>query len=385
MDIRKIASLKEPPFLNEHPAVWRLLKTAPLYHISDESERIFFDAMKENTLWHYNNNSGYRSFCESRDFIPGNDLAEPDDLSKIPSIFVDIFKENDLATLNDPELFQVSSSGTGGKKTTISLDTETVMRMWVMARAAFKNDDLISDEPVNYVIFAPDPSLSAGHGNAHFFSSIMEFAPAKKIVYALTSDGNGGYRLDMQAIRKAFNKFYSGDIPVRMIGLPALIAKAANELLSGRMTMPKGTLVFTGGGWKGAAHEKIPKNSFRGLLLAAWGIPNQNIRDLYGMTEHAVHYLECSKHNFHAPVYSRVNIVDPLTNKPVAKGENGAIGLVNPGFTTMPFQSIMTADIGTFIRECGCGRGTDAFKVVGRSKKTDYRGCAATTLERVTR
>jgi phenylacetate-coenzyme A ligase PaaK-like adenylate-forming protein len=163
-----------------------------------------------------------------------------------------------------------------------------------------------------------------------------------------------------------------------------LIARLAEAFESGPVRLDPESLVLTGGGWKKQTRGALPKETFRALVGRAWGVPTHRVRDLYGMTEHAVHYLECREHRFHAPVYSRVRVVDPLSGAPVENGRDGVLHLLNPGFTTMPFQSLRTADVGRSADPCPCGRHAPAFEVLGRGGTSLHRGCAATTLERVT-
>jgi len=382
MKRRARARLSTPPLLKTHADTWALLDLQSIYEPSPERDSLFVSALRENTRWHLDRNPAYRAFCESSSFEPERDLERPEDL---PPLSAEVFKSFDLTTLRQVDYFTISSSGTGGKRTTIPLDLETVMRMLVMGESSFEEESFLSEEPVDYLIFAPDPAVSPGHGNAHFFTALTEAAPARETFFALVPESGGRLRLDAAAAASHLARCAAAGRIVRVIGLPALIARAAEGFTRGPIRLPAGSLVLTGGGWKGETRAALSKESFRELLESAWGVPPDRVRDLYGMTEHAVHYIECREHRFHAPVYARVRIVDPLTGVPMDDGSEGVLHLINPGFTTMPFQSLLTADNGRAAGPCLCGRRTFAFEVLGRGGTSRFRGCAATTLEQTAR
>jgi len=369
-----------PPLRDAHPDTWALLGLESIYELSPERDALFVSALREITRWHLDRNPVYRDYCRALSFDLERDLHHPEDL---PPLSADVFKSYDLTTLRQVDYFTVSSSGTGGRRTTIPLDLETVMRMWAMGEASFEEEGLATEVPVDYVVLAPDPALSPDHGNAHFFAALMEAAPARETVFALVPDA-GGLRLDTEAAGRKIERSAAAGRVVRIIGLPSLIARLAETFESGPVRLDLESLVLTGGGWKKKTRGALPKESFRALVGRAWGVPSHRVRDLYGMTEHAVHYVECREHRFHAPVYSRVRVVDPLSGAVVENGREGVLHLLNPGFTTLPFQSLRTADVGRGADPCPCGRRAPAFEVVGRGGTSLYRGCAATTLERLT-
>jgi len=383
MNVRELAHVDEPPFLKKHSATWSLLRLRSIYEVDHSRRELFFAAMRENTLWHFDQNPTYRRYCESLNFKPERDLNAPEDLERLPTLWVDLLKEVDLTTLHGEALMVVSSSGTSGRKTKITLDAETVIRMWVMGRTCFEEEDLVSNESVDYILFAPDPTHSSSLGNAHFFSSLAEFAPARSTLYALSPKHGGELQLEVKKVIERLKEFSTSGKSVRLIGLPVLIAEVAQSSPRETIRLGSGSLVLTGGGWKGRVDQSLPKDTFRRILKEAWGLPPERIRDLYGMTEHAVHYLECRDHRFHPPVFSQIRIVDPLTHQPLPEGAVGVLHLMNPGFTTMPLGSILTADVGRMIGTCTCERRTPAFEVLGRGGNAPHAGCAATTLGRL--
>jgi hypothetical protein len=367
MDVRKLAGMK-PPLLESHPATWALLRYKPVYDSDADGAGLFDRALAENGRWHFAVNPLYRQFCQ----------ASNGGLDEYPVLGAEVFKWHDLGVCREP-ILTVSSSGTGGRATTMPLDAETIIRMWAMGRAVFEAEALITDTPANYLIFAPDPQVNQARGNPHFFSSLAAFAPARETVYALQPAADGGLRFAVGDVLAALTRFAATGMPVRILGLPAVMMQAARQTAAGSIRLPPQSLVLTGGGCKQEV-APLPKPAFRALLQQAWGIPDDRIRDLYGMTESAVHFLECSAHSFHVPVFARVRIVDPLTRAQMAAGNWGVLHLANPGFTSLPTLSLLTADVGREVKRCPCGNPTMAFEVAGRGGTAQRRGCAATTL-----
>lgn len=369
------------PLEREHPSTWALLRLEQIHQPSPERDRMFASAMREIASWHYARNSVYRAWCEAHAFSPVQQSTDAESLERLPALSAAVFKEKDLSTEHRVTRFEVSSSGTGGSATRLPLDLESVMRMWAMGRASLEEEALFSDRAVDYVVLAPDPRSHSGHGNAQFFSALMRAAPARAVCYGLGSE-RGALTLERERTSEHLRRCAAAQRQVRLLGLPALLSRLAQEFLEEPVRLPTGSLVLTGAGWKREADAAIPKPAFRALMARAFGVADECVRDLYGMTEHAVHYVECREHRFHAPVFARVLVVDPLSREPVAPGETGLLQLQSPGITTLPVHSLLTSDVGRFV-PCPCPRATPAFEVTGRGGTTRHRGCAVSTLERL--
>jgi phenylacetate-coenzyme A ligase PaaK-like adenylate-forming protein len=87
-----------------------------------QSDKIFFEAMKEAFLHHYTHNKVYKNICDNENFDI-NSVKSYDDLRKIPHIIVDAFKWHDLLSIDKSKIVATfSSSGTSGQKSHISWD-----------------------------------------------------------------------------------------------------------------------------------------------------------------------------------------------------------------------------------------------------------------------
>ena len=144
------------------------------------------------------------------------------------------------------------------------------------------------------------------------------------------------------------------------------------------MTLPKGSVLTLGGGWKQFYAERVEKKEFYALAKEVLGIEESNIIEFFGAAEHLVLYVDCKCHHFHVPVYSRVLIRDVDTLMPVPDGEIGLINLMTPEVDSVPILSIMTDDLGILHSE-GCEREEKSpwLEILGRVGIKDIITCAA--------
>jgi hypothetical protein len=141
------------------------------------------------------------------------------------------------------------------------------------------------------------------------------------------------------------------------------------------------SMVFLGGGWKGHADKAIEKYDLYNLAEEMLGIPNQRLRDGFGSVEHCIPYVECEKHEFHVPVWSRVFIRDVGTLKPLGFEKQGFLHFVSPYITSMPAHSVIMGDLASLHENCQCGKKTPYFKIHGRAGVSKNKSCALAASE----
>jgi hypothetical protein len=88
--------------------------------------------------------------------------------------------------------------------------------------------------------------------------------------------------------------------------------------------------------------------------------------------------MECEKGFLHAPVYSDILIRRPLDFSISDFGEEGLIEVVSILPKSYPGHILLTEDIGVVFGEddCKCGRLGKYFKISGRIKNAEIRGCS---------
>ena len=357
----------------------KLFKTKKknIYRLDDD---LFFKAMKENCLFHYEHNPQYKELLDKFSFSP-DQLSSYEDLVSIPFIPTLHFKHHNLCTFPDKKLFiKATSSGTSGKNVSkIGLTFSDALRGFNMIKKVFAYHHLWSLKPHHYLVFGYEPHKGNEKAIAKTARGFTFLSPARSKTYAIRWI-DGAYKVDLENMEQKFIKFSQGKTPIRTIGFPAytfFLLKGMQEK-GIKLKMPKGSIITLGGGWKSFYKEKVDKKSFYDLVYDVLGIDDQHIFEFFGAVEHPILYTDCREHHFHIPNYARVIIRDVETLKPVKPGEVGLINLLTPMMKGTPILSIMTDDLGILHNEeCPCGEKSQYLEILGRSGLDDIKTCAA--------
>ena len=351
------------PSCDLHPATWALLRTAT--HGGGAAYRpdpaALVEALRETTAWHHQRNGLYRKYCAHVGFDPGRDLDAVEAVDRLPHLSAELLRR-----------WPVTAGGS---------DLEGEARRVAMLAAVMQAEGLVTGRPVHHVLFARPPGRAARPGGERFFAGLCELAPPGAVTYGLRERADRTLGLDEAGVSEALRRASITGEPVRVVGLPALVARVARGFDAWPVKLGMGSLVLTSGGWDGA---ELSRADFRALVARAWGVPPQRALDLYRMDEHPVTYVECTGHAFHAPAFARARVVDPLTLDARPPGEPGVLALVSPGATALPSHALLTTDVARSV-ECPCGRAAPAFEILGRGGKGAQTGFAARLLEMIDR
>lgn len=331
---------------------------APYALSTPVEERMFARAMQQMDDWHYTHNSTYAQLC---------------DRQPSPVIPVGLFKTLDLATpMNEPGQW-LSSSGTGTHgKTRVFFDIKSMSRIQRAMTQIFLANGLVSLTPSRFLLLSPDPHLGEHAGYATAFMKFTACAPIKECVFAVGPDGH----FDSQLAWETLQRWASDPAPIYIFGLTLFFEHLC-------LSRPKAFNLkaqvkgLTGGGWKGMTQQLDRQQIISGLnecLLA----PTVDIRDIYGMTEHPLHYISCQEGHFHIPAYSSFSVID-ADGKPAAADQQGLIQLDNPFFASLPSQRLLTQDLGSWGEHCSCGQPRPFLRYLGRAA-TPEGTCAAEAL-----
>ena len=90
--------------------------------------------------------------------------------------------------------------------------------------------------------------------------------------------------------------------------------------------------------------------------------------------------MECEYGHLHTSVFSDVLILRPLDFSLAEIGEEGIIEVVSVLPESYPGHVLLTEDKGVILGEddCPCGRKGKYFKINGRLKNAEIRGCSDT-------
>jgi len=347
------------------------------------SNELFFESMKEAFLHHYKHNKVYKNICDNENFDI-KDVKNYDDLYMIPHIIVDAFKWHDLLSIDKSKVVaSFTSSGTSGQKSHISWDEASKNRQGEMRENIIKSYGLMSDEMVNYLIFAYSPRVSEGKGAAHAHQMYSTFAPANKKFFAIDADEKGKAFFSEKLSIQKFEEFSEDKLALRIIGFPAFIYDTLLYMKKNniRFNFPKHSLIIIAGGWKSAQNRAISFDEFCTLTKEFLGINSSQIRDVYGFVEHGVPYITCEHNHFHIPIYSKAYIRKPGTLEVLQEGEKGLLQVLTPYNYAQPNLSILATDYAILHSNCPCGLKGQYIELKGRAGLKKHEGCAISATE----
>ncbi len=352
-----------------------ILNISPYSLSKEDKEKILNERLNELTRLHYNRCPEYRSIIDSVGFDVDRIMSYKD----IPFLPVRLFKELNLKSIQSEEVFKtMTSSGTSGHKVSrVYLDRITASNQQ-KALARIVSDYTGSERIPMIVLDCPsvikDRSKFSARG-----AGILGFSFfATKLIYAFDDD----MKLDVDGIRN-FLENYKGQ-RIMLFGFTYMIwqffykemMKLKNE--GNVFDLSKGILIH-GGGWKRMAEEAISREEFNRCLKRVCGI--EYIREYYGMVEQTgCIYMECEQGYLHASVFSDVIMRRSIDFSECKKGEQGIVQVISTIPESYPGHSLLTEDEGVIVGEddCPCGRKGKYFKIKGRLKCAEIRGCSDT-------
>lgn len=354
-----------------------LLESDP-FDFSETSKKIFLASMKENALHHYSKHEFTRKLWDKLNFHPDH-LNSEADLEKIPGTMVHLFKEHEFCSVPKEDLTLIlTSSGTGGQKSQQFLDAKSLENVKRLALTIHRSLGMASEKDYNYLCFTYDPKVANDLGTAFTDELLTNFTGKKEVYYAIQWNGSD-FELNEKGLIETLKRFEKSGTPTRILGFPAMLFEMI-EKHDLHMNLGKDSWLQTGGGWKGKSDKEIPKKEFRKLVSARLGIPEENQRDLFGMVEHGIPYVDCKKGNLHIPNYARVFVRSPHDLKVLKKGERGLLHFLCTYNFSYPAPSLLTTDYGR-LGSCDCGIKGDTLILEGRAGVSKHKGCALKALE----
>ncbi len=350
----------------------KVLELQPYSTDCVQKKKLLSDCLAVLTEEHKRNCEPYRKIIELFEI----DACNIKDYYDIPFLPVRIFKDMELCSVPQNEIVKtLTSSGTTGQKVSkIYLDRVTSIRQQ-KALIRIVSDFTGKSRMPMLIIDSPsvikNRAMFSARGAGILGFSI--FATDRK--YAL--DENMG--LDLVGIQ-AFLDRHAGK-KVLLFGFTYIIWKHFyKELLKspGIIDLSNAVLIH-GGGWKKLLDEAVSPQELGQRLRDVCGLAD--IHDYYGMAEQTGSiYMQCACGHLHASVFSDV-IIRRVRDFSIADiGEKGIIQTISILPKSYPGHSILTEDVGVLLGEddCPCGRKGKYFKVVGRLKDAEVRGCSDT-------
>lgn len=350
-----------------------------------EGDILFMKSLQDELIFHYDNNEMYKTFCDRKGFNPHNDF----ELADIPPVAVSVFKNlgGELNSVSKDDIkLKLQSSATSGIPSTIVVDKITSKRQ---SKAMIKViQHFIGKRAKPFLIMDIDPRSEYKSSLGARFAAVSGYLKfSNKTGYFLKTDKHNLSYFDVQSMKNFLQEI--GEEPVVLFGFTYILY--ANVLKniedsSVELKLPKGSKVIHIGGWKKLESAKISKDLFNQRLANCFGIEPADVIDIYGFTEQmGLNYPDCTEGYKHTSTYSRVIVRDPVTREILPAGKEGMLEFITPIPHSYPGNVVLTDDMGVVEPgDCKCGMPGTRFRVTGRMKKAEVRGCGDILSQKLT-
>lgn len=343
------------------------------YALSHEKkQQLMLQRQKYLLHWHGERCPKYRNFLQLFQ-IDTDQIASCEQLPFLP---VQIFKEMELKSIEEQDVFKVmTSSGTTGQAVSkIFLDRETAANQQ-KTLAKIVNGYLGARRLPMLILDCPSVIKDRRNFSARGAGILGFQIFASKKQYAFTDD----MELDMEGILRFLNENQGKRI--FMFGFTYMIWQFFYKklLALGQKLELKDAILIHGGGWKKLQDEAVSSADFHKAIQSVCGV--SRIYDYYGMVEQTgCIYMECEYGHLHASIFSDVIMRNSADFSVCRPGEQGLIQVLSAIPQSYPGQSVLTEDTGILLGEddCPCGRLGKYFKVTGRIRQAEVRGCSDT-------
>lgn len=365
-----------------------LLKKEPYSYSNIEKNAggIFFEALLEELCFHYENNEKYRKFCENKDFDPRGFQG---DLSEIPAVQVSVFKEmgkNLSSVPKDQIKLTLQSSATSGVPSSVPVDRVTSKRQAkAMVRVV---SEFIGNERKPFLVMDVDPSLGFREMLGARFAAVSGYLNfASDVGYFLKINDERRYYFDVDGIQEYISSIGAKQSAIVFGFTYILYTEVIKPLTASgiKFQLPENSKMLHIGGWKKLEQEKISKAEFNQRAAELFGIEAEDVIDVYGFTEQmGLNYPNCKCGCKHTSLYSEVIVRDVITKEVLPPGEEGLLEFLSPVPHSYPGNVVLTDDIGMVEKEeCPYHRAGTRFRVLGRLKKAEVRGCGDILSEKL--
>lgn len=356
-----------------------ILEIPPYSMEKREKEKVLTERIRDLMAHHRENCPEYRRMLDSLGF----DAKKAKSYKDFPFLPVRLFKELDLKSVPGQEVVKtMTSSGTTGQAVSkIYLDRATAANQQ-KAMVKIVSDFTGSGRMPMLIIDCPsvvkDRAMFSARG-----AGILGFSMfGSKKLYAL--DDN--MKLDAERMTRFLDE--AGENRILLFGFTFIVWQHFyKELVSlkkeGITFDLSGGILIHGGGWKKLQGEAVGQEEFHERLKEVCGL--NAIHDYYGMVEQTgCIYMQCPWGHLHASVFSDVIARRPVDFHECGIGEEGILQVVSTIPESYPGHSLITEDKGVILGEddCPCGRKGKYFKVTGRIKNAELRGCSDTYAAR---
>lgn len=356
-----------------------ILSIPPYSLNAKEKGKLLTDRLMELTELHQKNCLAYKNMLKAIDF----EEEKVESYKDLPFLPVRLFKDLELKSISDEEVVKtMTSSGTSGQAVSkIYLDRNTSsnqQKAMVKIVSEFTGSSRMPMILIDCPGVIKNRAMFSARGAGILGFSIF----GSKKIYALDDD----MKLDIDGLKEFLEK-YRGE-RILLFGFTFMIWQHFYKELFRleeegiRFDLSNAVLIH-GGGWKKLISEAVSHDEFHHRLKEVCGLCH--IHDYYGMVEQTgCIYMECECGHLHASNFSDIIIRRPIDFSEANIGEDGIIQVVSTIPESYPGHSLLTEDEGRIlgIDDCPCGRKGKYFKIHGRLKNAEIRGCSDTYADK---
>jgi phenylacetate-coenzyme A ligase PaaK-like adenylate-forming protein len=301
-------------------------------------------------------------------------------IEDLPFLPVRLFKLHDLLSVGRKDVVKtMTSSGTSGQAVSkIFLDKITAKNQTrILTRIV---SSFLGGSRVPMLIIDCEATIKNRNQFSARAAGITGFSIfASKRMFALNED----MTLNIEGVKKFIEE--NSTKTIMIFGFTFIVYQHFYlELLKSNEKIDLNNAVLIhGGGWKKLIDQAVDNETFKSNLTSICGL--NKIHDYYGMVEQTgTIHMECEAGYLHTSEYSDIIVRRTRDFSVCDIGEKGIIQLLSLLPISYPGHSILTEDIGSIYGEdnCNCGRKGKYFKIFGRLKNAELRGCSDTYGER---
>ena len=335
-----------------------------------EKDKKMLELMKALHAHHVTKSGAYKEIS-TRIFGANNNFRTLEDLPFIP---VSAFKNHQMMSIENGDVFKVlTSSGTTGQSVSkIYLDKDTARLQSVALSKIIAH--IVGPHRLPMLII----DSKAVYANKSSFSArgagILGIAPfGKDHTYVL----NENFEPDEEVLENFLEK-YNGQ-RIFIFGFTFMVWQFLQKANFDKKYDLSNAILMHSGGWKKLVEMAVDNQTFRKRLKDKFNL--KHIYNYYGMVEQVGSVFMENKNGYlHAPNFADVIIRNPIDFSVQPMGQPGLIQVLSALPKSYPGHSLLTEDIGVLegIDDSPEGWKGKYFRILGRAKKADLRGCSDT-------
>jgi hypothetical protein len=303
--------------------------------------------------------------------LAANGYAGADSVAGLPWLPVRLFKNLELKSIPDDEVFKVlTSSGTTGEVSRIYLDKAAAATQTRQLGATVQS--VLGPKRLPMLLVDTKAMLKDRKSFSARGAGVLGMSTfGRDHVWAL--DGEG--LVDVEAIKGFLVKH--GDAPFLIFGFTYMVWLHLYEVaLANGLDLSNGILIHSGG-WKKLVDQAVSPEEFRRRLA---GIGLTRTHNFYGMVEQiGTIFLEGpTGGSLYCPDFADVVVRDPQTWAELPPGQPGLLEVVSTLPTSYPGHVLLTEDLGVVHGIDDGDWPGKRFSVLGRLPRAEARGCSDT-------